>query len=90
MNTYNIIDAYNASVSYLTPVIKLKYFACANSGTTSNFLTTNSPCVDKQIAVVPLPTQMPDREIITSSHNELLPETSLPFQAQKYHIFTHL
>ena len=90
MNTCNSIDAYNTSMPYLTPVINSKHFACVNSGTTGNFLTTNAPCVNKQIYAVPLLIQIPDGEIITSFHTELFPENSLPLQAQKSHIFTHL
>ena len=90
MNTYNNIDAYNTSMPYLTPVINSKHFACVNSGTTGNFLTTNAPCVNKQIYAVPLLIQIPDGEIITSFHTELIPENSLPLQAQKSHIFPNL
>ena len=61
--------------------------AIADSGTTGHYLKSNSPCVEKQIARIPLPIRMPNGEIIQSSHTALLPQTNIPIEARKAHIF---
>ena len=64
--------------------------AIADSGTTGHYLKSNSPCVEKQIARIPLPIRMPNGEIIQSSHTALLPQTNIPIEARKAHIFPGL
>ena len=61
--------------------------AVANTGTTGYYLTLNSPCDNKQQAVHPLPIQIPNGEIIASTHTALLSHQDLPLQAQKAYIF---
>ena len=64
--------------------------AVADTGTTGYYLTLDSPCENKKIAVIPLPIRMPNGEIITSTHTALLSKTDLPIEAQKEHIFPGL
>ena len=64
--------------------------AVADTGTTGKYLTLNSPCNNKQQAVHPLPIQMTNKEIITSTHTSLLSNQELPIQAQKSRIFAEL
>ena len=64
--------------------------AVADSGTTGHYITTTTPCVDKQIANNPIPIKMPNGEIITSTHIALLPQHNLPDNARKAHIFPGL
>ena len=46
--------------------------------------------MNKQTANNPIPVQMPNGEIITSTHIALLPQHNLLDKAQKAHIFTGL
>ena len=64
--------------------------AVADTETTGHYLTLNSPCSNKQKAIHPLPIQMPNREIIESTHTKLLNHQDLPFQARPVHIFSRL
>ena len=64
--------------------------AVADTGTTGNYLTLDSPCDNKQQAVHPLPIQMPNGEIITSMHTSILSNQDLPIQARKSHLFPEL
>ena len=61
--------------------------AVEDTGTTGHYLNLDSPCDNKQQAVHPLPIQMQNREIITSTHTVLLYHKDLPIQARKAHIF---
>ena len=61
-----------------------------DTGTTGRFLTLDSPYNNKQQAVHPLPIQMPNGEIIMSTHTALLFHQDLPLQARKAHIFPGL
>ena len=64
--------------------------AVADTGTTGNYLTLNSPCCNKRKAIHLLPIQMPNGEIITSTHTALLNHQDLPFQARQAHLFPGL
>ena len=64
--------------------------AVADMGTTGHYLTLNLPCNNKQQAGHPLPIQMPNGEIITSTHTALLYHQDLPLQAWKSHLFPGL
>ena len=61
--------------------------AVAETGTTEHYLTLDLPCDNKQQAVHPLLIQIPNGEIITSTHTALLSHQDLPIQAQKSHLF---
>ena len=62
----------------------------ADSGTTGHYITTTTPCVDKQITNNPIPIKMPNGEIIKLTHIALLPQHNLPDKARKAHIFPGL
>ena len=62
----------------------------ADTGTTYNYLTLDSPCDNKKPAVIAIPIRIPNGEIITSTHTTLLPKTDLPIEARKAHIFPGL
>ena len=62
----------------------------ADTGTTGHYLTLDLPCNNKQQYVRPLPIQMPNGEIITSTHTALLSRQYLTIQACKGHIFPGL
>ena len=64
--------------------------AVSYTGTTGYYLTLNSACDNKQQAVHLLPIQMPNGEIVTSTHTALLFHQYLPIQAQKAQIFPGL
>ena len=68
-------------------VLSVEDLAVAETGTTGHYLTLNSPCCNKRITIHPLPIQMQNGEIITSSHTALLNHQDLPFQARQEHIF---
>ena len=55
--------------------------AVADTGTKGHYLTLDSPCDNKQQAFHPLPIQIPNGEIITSTHTALLYHQDLPLQA---------
>ena len=62
--------------------------AVADMGTIGHYLTLESPSDNKKQALNPLPTQIPNGEIITSTHTSLLYHQDLPIQARKSHLFT--
>ena len=64
--------------------------AVANTVTTGHYLTLDSSCNNKQQAVHLLPIQIPNGEIITSTHKALLSRQDLLIQARKAHIFPGL
>ena len=64
--------------------------AVADSGTTGHYITPTTPCTNKQTETQPIPIKMPNGEIITSSHIELLPQQKLLGKARKAHIFPGL
>ena len=71
-------------------VLSVEDLAVADTGTTGHYLTLNSPFCNKRKAIHPLPIQMPNGEIITSTHTALLNHQYLPFQARQAHLFTVL
>ena len=81
----NINEHYINYIQYNPKLVqKMDNLAVADTGTTGNCLTLDSPCDNKQQAVHPLPIQMPNGEIITSMHTELLYHWDLPIQARKH------
>ena len=62
----------------------------ADSGTTGHYVTSSTPCVDKQLAIITLPIHMPTGEINSSTHTALLPNQDLPMEALIYHIIPGL
>ena len=53
-------------------VVSVEDLAVTDTVTTGYYLTLNLPCTNKRKAVHPLPIQMPNGEIIKSTHTELL------------------
>ena len=90
----DIVDIDENYINYNNSNPKLVHkadeLAVEDTGMTGNYLTLYSPCNIKQLAVIPLPTCMPNREINTSTQTALLFKTDLPIEAQKAHIFTGL
>ena len=64
--------------------------AVADMGTTGHYLTLDLPHDNKQLAVNMLPIQIPNGEIITSTHTALLSQQDLPILSWKSHIFPGL
>ena len=64
--------------------------AVADKGTTGHDLTLYLPFYNKQQAVHLLPVQMPDGEIITSTHSAIFSHQDLLIQARKTHLFPGL
>ena len=64
--------------------------AVADSGITGHYITSTTPCTNKQTEIQPIPIKMPNGEIITSSHIELIPQHNLQDKARKAHIFSGL
>ena len=59
-------------------------------GNTGHYLTSTTPCVDKQVTLSTLPFQMTNGEIIYSTLTALLPYQDLPLEARRCHIFPDL
>ena len=64
--------------------------AAAYTGTTGHYLTLDSPCDNKKLAVIPLPIRTPKGEIINSTHTALLSKTDPPIEARKENLFPGL
>ena len=64
--------------------------ALADTVTTGHFLTLDLPCSNKQKAAHLLPIQIPNGEVIKSTHTALLAHPDLPLQALKAHLFPGL
>ena len=64
--------------------------AVADTGKTGHLLTLDSPCSNKQKDFRPLPIQMPNGEVIKSTHTALLSHLDLPLQARQAHPFPGL
>jgi hypothetical protein len=64
--------------------------AILDSGCTSNLLSADAPCSDKQAAHVPLNVNMPNGTTIQSSHTCNLLLTDLQPQARQAHILPRL
>ena len=87
----DIVNINENCINYIQSNPKLVptmyYLAVADMGKTGRYLTLDLPCNNKQQGVHPLPIQMPNCEIITSTHTALLSHQDLPLQAQKVHFF---
>ena len=64
--------------------------AVADYGITGHYIKQTTPCTNKQTANQPIPIQIPNGKIITSTHTALLPQQNLPDKARKAHIFPGL
>ena len=83
----NMNENYINYIQYNPKIIQtVDDLAVADTGTTGHYLTLDSPCENKQQAVNPLPIQILNGEIITSTHTTLLSQQYLPIQARKAHI----
>ena len=60
--------------------------AVADTGTMGYYLTLDWPC-SKTNSVHPLPIQIPNGEVIKSTHKALLDHPDLPLQARQANIF---
>ena len=79
------------NISYNTKLVnKVDELAVADMGATVHYLTLDSTCDNKKIAVITLPIQIPDREIITPTNTALLSKTDPPIEAWKAHLFPGL
>ena len=87
----DIVNINKNYISYIQSnpklVQKLDVLSVADTGTMGNYLTLDSPCNNKQLAINTLPNHMPNREIIRSTHTDLLSKQDLPIAARKAHIF---
>ena len=61
-----------------------------DTGTTGHYLTLESPCINKRKAVHLIPIQIPNGEIIKSTHTALLAHPDLPIQARQAYLFPGL
>ena len=59
----------------------------ADTGTTGHYLTLDSSCENKQLAITSLPIRMPNGEIIRSTHTALHYRQYLSIAARKAHLF---
>ena len=80
----NYINYINSNPKLVQTVDGL---ALVDTGSTGHYLNLNSPCNNKQLAVNPLLIQIPNGEITTSTHTDLLSQQDLPIQARKAHLF---
>ena len=64
--------------------------AVADTGTTEHYLDLDSPCDNKKQAIHTLPIQIPNGEIIASTHTALLSCQDLQIQARQAHLFPGL
>ena len=67
-------------------VLQMYDIELADTGRTGNYLTLDSPCINKQKAVHSIPFQMPNGKVIKSTHTELLDHPDLPLQARQAHL----
>ena len=78
----NINENYiNNILSNPKLVLPMDDLAVADTGNIGNYLTLESPCSNKQQAVHLLPIQMPNGEVIKSTHTALLAHPYLPLQS---------
>ena len=68
----------NTQLDFNLMCIDYSLEALADYGTTGNYITPTTPCTNKQTSTQPIPINMPNGEIITSSHIALLPQHNLP------------
>ena len=90
---YNdIVNTNENYINYIKSNTKLvqtvNELSVADTGTTGQYLTLDSPCDNKQLAISPLPIRMTNREIITSTHTAIFSKIYLPIEAQKAYIFS--
>ena len=68
-------------------VLPMDDLAVTDTGMMGHYLTLDLPCNNKQQAIHPLPIQMPNGEIIKSTHTALLSHPDLLLQARQAHLF---
>ena len=71
-------------------LLSVEDLSVADTVMMGHYLTLDFPCSNKQKAVHPLPMQMPNGEIIKSTHIALLAHPDLPLQARQAHLFPGL
>ena len=71
-------------------VLSMDDLAVVDTGTMGYYLTSDSPCSNKQKAFHLLPIQMPNGEVIKSMHTTLLAHPDLPIKAKQAHLFPGL
>ena len=80
----------NEQLNFNSMCIDSSLEAVEDSGTTGHYITPTITCTNKHTATQPIPIKMPNGDIITSSHIELIPQHNLPDKARKAHIFPDL
>ena len=83
----NYINYIHSNTKIVRPMDDL---AVAATRTAGHYLILDSTLNNKQQTVHPLPIQIPNGEIMKSTHTELLSHPDLPLQALKAHIFPGL
>ena len=87
----NINENYINYIQYNPKLVQtMDELTVAYIGTTGDDLTLNLPCDNKQQVFHPLPIQIPNGEIITSTHTALLSQQEILIQARKTHLFPGL
>ena len=89
-NYSNLVKNRTEQLNFISMCNDSSLEALVDSGTTGHYITPTTPFTNKQTATQPIPINMPNGEIITSSHIALLPQHNLPDKAHKAHIFPGL
>ena len=71
-------------------VLTMDDLAVADMGTTGHYLNLDLPWSNKQKSVHPLPIQMPNGEVIKSTHTSLLSNPDLTLKVRQAHLFPGL
>ena len=83
----NSINYINYNPKLLQTVYEL---SVKDTGMTGNYLSLDSSCKNKQLAISPIPICMLNREIITPTHTTLIYKWVLTIEARKEYIFPGL
>ena len=87
-NYKNLVTKPNNSLSFT--IVGSSDLSIVDSGTTGNYIITNTPCVNKTKANHPIPITLPNGDIISSTRIVLLAQKNLPDASRRAHIFPHL
>ena len=80
----NINENYIHYIQYNPKLVQtVDELAVEDTGTTGHYLTLDSPCDNKQLAINPLHIGMPNGKIFTSKHKALLSKQDLLIAAHK-------
>ena len=78
---FNMNENYINYIQSNTKLVRqMDDIAVADTGTTGNYQTLESPCNSKHQAVNPLPIQIPKGEIIMLTHTAIHSQKDLPIQ----------